>query len=50
MKISKEYIESLRIDIRDFENLVKNEKVEQKDIERFLNDLKAKLDEMEKEI
>ncbi len=45
----EEYIESLKIDIRDFENLVDNEEVEQQDIKRFLNDLKVKLSEMEKE-
>ncbi len=46
----EEYIESLKIDIRDFENLVGNEKVEKQDIKRFLNDLKIKLSEMQKEI
>ncbi len=45
----KEYIESLKIDIRDFENLIDNEEAEKQDVKRFLNDLKIKLSEMEKE-
>ncbi len=46
----EEYIESLKIDIRDFENLIDNEEAEMKDVKRFLNDLKIKLNEMEKEM
>lgn len=46
----EEYIESLKIDIRDFEKLVDDEKANQQDIKRFLNDLKVKIAEMEKEI
>lgn len=46
MKV-KEYIESMKIDIRDFENLVDTEKFDKKDVKRFLNDLKVKLNEME---
>lgn len=45
----KEYIESLKIDIRDFENLIDNGEAKMKDVKRFLNDLKSKLSEMEKE-
>ncbi len=46
----KEYIESLKIDIRDFQNLVDTKEFDKKDVKRFLNDLKVKLNEMEEQL
>lgn len=40
-------IESLEIDIRDFENFIENEKFSKKDVLRFLNDIKCKIKDIE---
>lgn len=44
------YIEATICDIKDFERVLENEDINKKDIKIFLNNLKERFKEMEREI